>query len=225
MRNAGMSIHGLTPPAMPSALPVMILPGVVFFPHSLLPLFIFEEKYRDMLEFALERDRYFCVALAKDEVDELTGHRLCHPVGSVGVVRACVRNPDGTSNLILQGVARVRFTQWFDDHTFPYASVEPIVGTKSNSLLCGTLREEILELLDSSWIKEKGVTPQMLECVRSLSDADAIADVLGGSLSITPDERVVLLEEASTHKRLTFLRDLLLKVVASQKDSDTAETL
>jgi Lon protease-like protein len=43
----------------------MPLPGAVLFPHALLPLYIFEPRYRKMLEHALQRHRMFCVTLIK----------------------------------------------------------------------------------------------------------------------------------------------------------------
>jgi Lon protease-like protein len=49
---------------LPDEVPVMPLPGAVLFPHALLPLYIFEDRYRDMLEHALQRDRMFSVKLS-----------------------------------------------------------------------------------------------------------------------------------------------------------------
>ena len=43
----------------------MPLPGAVLFPYALLPLYIFEPRYRKMLEQALQLHRMFCVALIK----------------------------------------------------------------------------------------------------------------------------------------------------------------
>src|ERR1041384_8142520 len=50
---------------LPKQLPVMPLPGAVLFPHALLPLYIFEPRYRKMLEHALKQHRMFCVTLVK----------------------------------------------------------------------------------------------------------------------------------------------------------------
>ena len=50
---------------LPEQLPVMPLPGAVLFPHALLPLYIFEPRYRKMLEHALRKHRMFCVTLIK----------------------------------------------------------------------------------------------------------------------------------------------------------------
>ncbi len=87
----------------------MTLPGVVFFPHAMLPLHIFEPRYRRMVLDVLDGERMFCVT-GKDEqlAAETDQFEPAHEVGSLGVIRACQLNPDGTSNLILQGLVRIK---------------------------------------------------------------------------------------------------------------------
>ena len=82
----------------------MTLPNVILFPHAMLPLFIFEPRYRRMIEDVLESHRMFCVAMQKP------GAMRESPVGiaGLGMVRACVKKKDGTSNLVLQGLRRDR---------------------------------------------------------------------------------------------------------------------
>ena len=48
---------------LPAAVPVMPLPGVLLFPNALLPLHIFEPRFREMLARALDDNRMLCVAL------------------------------------------------------------------------------------------------------------------------------------------------------------------
>src|SRR2546422_6295726 len=96
--------------ALPKKLPVMPLPGAVLFPHALLPLYIFEPRYRQMLKHALTHHRMFCVALIKPHCAEWQSAADFFHTAGVGLIRACVEREDGTSNLILQGLERVRFT-------------------------------------------------------------------------------------------------------------------
>src|SRR5438046_3183984 len=95
---------------LPDQAPVMPLPNALLFPHALLPLYIFEPRYRDMLEHALGQHRMFSVALLKPKRSEWQSPDDFFHVAGVGLIRACVGRPDGTSNLILQGLERVRFT-------------------------------------------------------------------------------------------------------------------
>src|SRR5215469_6781508 len=104
----------------------MALSNAVLFPHSLLPLYIFEKRYREMLSYTLDGDRMFSVALIKRGVEEAVGLQDLCPVAGVGLIRACVGNENGTSNLVLQGLARVRILDWIQEEPFRIAEIELI---------------------------------------------------------------------------------------------------
>src|SRR5438094_7110728 len=99
----------------------MVLPNASLLPNTLLPLHIFEERYRQMLAHSLERHRMFCVALMKPGVSEAHSADDFFRVGGLGLVRASVSSPDQTSNLILQGLGRVEFTDFVQEEPFRIA--------------------------------------------------------------------------------------------------------
>lgn len=96
------------PTAIPGEVGVIVLPGVALPPGALLPLSIFEPRYREMLERALETERVFAVGTHAVG----GGADDAEPIGGLGVIRACVRRDDGTSHLVLEGLAWVRFVAW-----------------------------------------------------------------------------------------------------------------
>ena len=105
----------------------MLLPDCTLFPHGGLPLYIFEPRYRQMLEEALEGDCFFAVArLLAAELGEPANYVV--PIGTIGLVRASREQNDGTSQLLIHGVMRVRFTAWHDERDYPFASIEPVVS-------------------------------------------------------------------------------------------------
>ena len=81
----------------------MTLPNATLFPQALLPLYIFEPRYRQMLADALHSNRMFSVAMQKPGSTRETPS----PVAGLGLIRVSVGHRDGTSHLILQGLARV----------------------------------------------------------------------------------------------------------------------
>src|SRR5437660_10455126 len=95
--------------ALPKKLPVMPLPGAVLFPHALLPLYIFESRYRQMLQHTLQHHRMFCVTLIKPSCPEWHAPEDFFHFATVGLLRACVGRGAGTSNVLLEGLARVTF--------------------------------------------------------------------------------------------------------------------
>ena len=70
---------------IPTEVPVMPLANAVLFPHSLLPLHIFERRYRDMLTDSLAGDRMFSVALMKKGIEEAVEIEDLCPVAGVGL--------------------------------------------------------------------------------------------------------------------------------------------
>ena len=115
---------------LPESCGVMLLPDCSLFPHGGLPLYVFESRYRKMLEDALEGDCFFAVARLLDGGDEGGPDRPAE-VGTIGLVRASREQEDGTSQTLLHGVMRVRFTEWYDDRDYPYAEIEPVVSNFS----------------------------------------------------------------------------------------------
>ena len=89
---------------LPEQIGVMTLQDVTLFPQSMLPLYIFEPRYRRMLADALETHRLFCVAKRKPG----TTRDVPSDVAGVGVIRASVGHGNGASHMVVQGLARVR---------------------------------------------------------------------------------------------------------------------
>lgn len=112
---------------LPERCGVMLLPDCTLFPHGGLPLFIFEQRYRKMLDDALQGDCFFAVSrLIGDETEDPAN--CAAPVGTIGLVRASREQKDGTSQLLIHGVMRVRFTEWHSDHDYPFATIEPVIS-------------------------------------------------------------------------------------------------
>ena len=91
------------------ALPVFPLPRMVFIPHTLLPLHIFEPRYRALVRDALDADGLMGVPmLAPGWRDEYDSSPALHPVMGVGRIVRHQSLPDGCSNIVLLGLGRAR---------------------------------------------------------------------------------------------------------------------
>ena len=89
-------------------LPLFPLPGVVLFPHSLLQLHIFEERYRAMTRDVLAGARFFVVSLIAPGERETADKPAVQRIAGVGEIMRSHELPDGRFNLVLHGRARVR---------------------------------------------------------------------------------------------------------------------
>src|SRR6059036_3854460 len=104
---------------LPDAVPVMTLPSATLFPQALLPLYIFEPRYRQMLADMLKTDRMFSVAMQKPGKHRETP---CQVAG-LGLIRVSVGHQDGTSHLVLQGITRVELMATVQSSPYPVHSI------------------------------------------------------------------------------------------------------
>lgn len=202
-------------PDLPETLGAMLLPGTTLFPGSLLPLFIFEPRYRTLLAEALESNRMFAVAATRSQEETDT----IFPVGGVGIVRACVANDNGTSNLILQGVARVRFSNWSQSAPYPSASVEPLRSHVSSACECRELQKEILSMAASLASTSDSLPNHFLEILGSAGDCEIFSDLAASCLVGSLPVRLRLVEELDVTKRMEILAAYLTHQLAARNEA------
>lgn len=187
---------------LPEEVGVMVLPQTVFFPHHLLPLHIFEPRYREMLRKALEGPRMFAVSM--EDPDRPTSR-----VGGLGLIRSCVQQADGTSNLVLQGLARVRLEHLIQVRPYVIASPEPMEepqpGPTSETVVREALAAKILEHLEKIEEPVEAGLGEMKKFLRHLEDHHALVDLVAGCFLRDPASRQKILETACLTDRLRLL--------------------
>jgi Lon protease-like protein len=197
--------------SLPEEVPVMPLPGAVLFPHALLPLYIFEPRYQEMLEHALQRDRMFSVALIKPSCPEWQAPEDFFHFATVGLIRACVGRGDGTSNLVLQGLHRVRFSSFEQETPFPVARIDIIESESKATVETEALGEKVLELYQKLKRDGRQLPPKVDRYLAQLGDLEMLADLIASTFVDDSLRRQKMLEESSLNQRLrlliTFLQD------------------
>lgn len=197
--------------AIPDEVPIMPLPGVLLFPHVLLPLHIFEPRYREMLEHALTRHRMFCVTLVKPNRPEWKSTTDFFHISTVGLIRACVGRGDGTSNLILQGLQRVRLGSFSQEAPFPIAQITPLSSAADISVETEALGAKVLELYNRFKSSGRQLPAKVDRYLSDLNDFEMLADLMASTFISDPLRKQKVLEELALNQRLRlviqYLRD------------------
>lgn len=192
---------------LPDEVPVMTLPKVALFPQALLPLHIFEPRYRRMLRDVLAHDRLFAVAgLNEQLVGEPDQFEPPHLIASVGIIRACQENADGTSNLLLQGLCRVEFLEILADEPYRRVRIRALPSTPAtadtDAVEAVRLRKVLTRLLV---LKQKLGAPMPTEItafLKNVEDPETFVDLAAFSLCDSARFKQKLLETLDLRTRL-----------------------
>ena len=165
----------LTGLSLPDELPVMVLSNCYLLPGCFLPLFIFEERYRLMLRHALKTHRMLCVGIRRrscSDSDEVL------PITTAGLIRACVKNEGGTSQLMLHGVRRIRITGWAQEQPFRIAKVEPVVTLPWSDDRVAALQRQALNLIPPESEGCCEVVKTVKLAASSMNNPEKVCDIL-----------------------------------------------
>ena len=186
-------------------LPMFPLPNVVLFPHALLPLHIFEERYRVMAREILAGPRFLAMGLIVPGQDlDVVDKPVIRPVAGVGEVVMAHELDDGRFNLVVRGRARVRIEEELISDR-PYRLVRaallgdgPVSDERELRDADQSLRALVGNLADA--IPEGGEL--LRQVVAAQETSSELVDVLAAALVVEPALRQSLLETRDVLRRI-----------------------
>ena len=218
------------PTAVPKQLPVMTLRGVVLFPKAMMPLRIFEERYKEMLDEVLNTTRMFGIVCERENVAEDEAH-MEHPFGvaTAGLIRVSKKHDDGTSFVLLQGIRRVKVRGIVQEMPYRIIETEEMESIQDES--SHKIRKEIEQALEQNKLLGGEVTDEMLEFLNPLDDDDAFVDLAAFTLCKHTLRKQAMLEVQHLSKRASMLltdlhrendRLATIKQLMNQSEDDDA---
>jgi Lon protease-like protein len=186
-------------------LPMFPLPNVVLFPHALLPLHIFEERYQALARDVLAGHHFLAISLlASPEEAETQDRPPVQRIAGVGEVVMAHELPDGRFNLVVRGRARIRIDDELESDR-PYriitaTELADLPASDPGDLLDAdqSLRALVGHLADA--IPEGGEL--LRQVVASQETPSELVDVLAAALVVDPVLRQRLLENRDVMKRI-----------------------
>ncbi|MES2506198.1 MAG: LON peptidase substrate-binding domain-containing protein [Verrucomicrobiota bacterium] len=195
---------------LPDTMPVMVLGDCYLFPGCLLPLFIFEERYRHMLAHALKTDRMFCIGT---RVKNDSGGYDLLPVSTAGLIRACKKQEDGTSHVMLQGVRRIRLDSWQQEKPFVIADIRPLETViETESAYVNELKDRSLDLLPDAASCAGDSMRNLRAALLKIECPELVCDILSYHFVRRSPAQRSLLMEPCLEKRYDILLSELERV-------------
>lgn len=186
------------------AVPLPMFPlGTVLFPHAVLSLHVFEDRYRTLTRDVLRTGQEFGVVLI-ERGSEVGGGDSRFGVGTVARVTEATELADGRWVLVTVGGRRVRVAAWLPDDPYPVALVEDLpearLDERSALLLDDAGRAVRRALALKAELGEASSTQFDLD-----DDPDVAAYQLAAMAPLGPVDRQRLLETDHPGQRLRLL--------------------
>lgn len=203
------------------------LPNLVLFPHVMQPLHVFEPRYRDLLADALESDRLMALGLLKPGWEAQYEDRPpIYPVACLGRIVTSHQLANGSSNLLLMGLKRVRLVRELPaDRTFRLAEVdviEDIVPEDGDSTWPG-LRRDLHAMLHRILPDHPQVEEQLTQLLQAGVDLGTLTDVISYASGLELRQKQRLLAEPKIVRRARLLLSDLAKLVSDDSTDRTLE--
>jgi Lon protease-like protein len=195
-------------------LPVFVLPDVVLFPGTVLPLRVFETGYCNMVADALKGDRALAVVLRKTGLDAC-GQPALHDIAGAGRIIHADELPEGRYNILVHGLCRVRLTEEIQCNR-GYRRFKATVVPPPDEHDLERAKQELAKLQSCVLSLRSSVAEtdaQLVEVLRSTSDPLELADILAATLVSEPERQQYYLSAVDLRERLGNLIDALAEVM------------
>jgi Lon protease-like protein len=199
--------------------PLFPLPDVVFFPKTLLPLHVYEPRYRALASEALQQNQAICTALLKPGWEsDYYGSPEVYPVGCVGKIVQHQKLPDGRYNIMLDGLAKVRIESSVRLEPYRLVRVRPVED--DDSWAHGErAAEEAAELVRLFRQVHEGQSPAVLlaEAFGQDLNPESILNTVALHLNAEPELKEQLLEMDRLDLRYQAVLQILRNATKTQE--------
>ena len=198
-------------PADLAMVPLFPLPNVVLFPRAVLPLHIFEERYKAMTSHALEGDRQIAMGLLKPGWEKhYYGRPAIEPVVCVGTILSHERLPDGKYNFLLQGRCRARIVREVCcSEPYRLARVEPLAEAPADADFLADARRRMTEAFSEGPFSGTAMGRQFLRLLNTPLTTPELADLIAFSFLDDVPMKQSLLEEPDVARRIALTLEAL----------------
>ena len=181
--------------------------GSVLFPHALLPLHVFEPRYRTLTEECLAGDGEFGVVLI-ERGSEVGGGDVRFDVGTVARILQAGRLDDGRWLLVTAGAERLQVREWLPDGPYPRADVHRLTDA-ADAEAAGRIGEVADALRRVLAVRAELGEPAASVDLELADDPVRASFVAAAAASLSPIDAQRLLELDDAGERLAQLVGLL----------------
>ena len=183
-------------------LPVLPLINTVVYPQVGISLYVTRDASIRAVEEAANRNLPLLVVAQRDPGKEDVNAEDLYTIGTEATVGRILKLPDGHTNVLVQGVRRVRILAFDQVNPYLVARVEPIEENLDKPLTTEALMRAVLSLFDKCVKASKTLPEEHFIAAMNVDEPGRLADLIASSLDLSMAQRQDLLETLDPAERL-----------------------
>ena len=234
MSDEALDIDELTsgdrPLSLPADLPILPLRDTVVYPFAVVPLGVGKERSVKLIDDAMRGSRLVGLVAQKDSDVEQAGPADCFRMGTAARIARLLRIPDGTIQVIVQGLERIAILDYVEEEPFLKAHVRSAPETTETDMQTEALKRNAIELFQRLVGLVQYLPNELAVAALNLDDARQVVYLIAGSVQMDLELRQQLLEMDSVRAKLekvtTFLtRELEVLELGKKIQSQAQEEM
>ncbi len=189
--------------------PVLPLRDIVVFPHMVVPLFVGREKSVRALEEVMQDDKQILLSSQIDPGMDDPDTDAIYRVGVLANVLQLLKLPDGTVKVLVEGISRVRITDYLENEDFFEARAEYLAEMPGDATTIEALLRSVTNEFERYAKAKKNIPEEALSAVSDSEESAKLADLVAGHLGIEVEQKQELLETLSVSERLEKVYGLM----------------
>lgn len=190
--------------------PVLTLSHTVVFPHIQQPLFIDQIRALAAIEAALAQDNILLVATQRDIDSSQTSLDELYPIAVEARIQRTLKMPDGSTNVFIQGLRRMRLGEQVANEHYLCAKAEPIYVDEERTLVIEAMMRAVLSLFEKVVKLSRSIPDDSYILAMNIDDPGWLADQIASVLPLEVARRQDILETLDPEERLRRINVMLM---------------
>lgn len=197
--------------AQTGRLPLLPLKDVVVFPRMVVPLLIGRPASLNAVEECLASERPVFLCAQRDPNVESPGKADLYDIGVAANILQTVRMPDGTMKVVIEAIGRGMVHEFTSNESYAEVEVSRIEETTATDKQTLALMRMVTSQFEEYVRLGQRVAPEVAISTRSISEPNALADLVCAYLAVRVDERQSLLELPDSRAQLERISTILMR--------------
>ena len=194
------------------ALPLLPIRDIVIYPFMILPLFVGRKSSIEAVEHAIKHtDRVVLLNSQKDTTLESPGADGIYETGTAAMIMRMRKLPDGRIKILVQGLARIRITEFEQNNPFFIAKVTQAKDAQitENTTVISAMMEKLRFQLEKIITLGKALSPDILTVLEDIQNPGRLADLIASNINLHLAEAQSILETLDPIERLQKISAIL----------------